>query len=239
MRHDGADSCIISVEGLNVTLGKNPLLRGINFTLNCGQLTAIIGRNGAGKTTLLRALLGEIPYTGKVKLTRYDGTPDKLSIGYVPQRAPLDPSSPTSVYDLCAASVSRFPAFIPRRDKRRVQDMLSPFGAENLTDRRLCELSGGEWQRVMLAIATTPTPELLILDEPQTGIDMSGLRLSYEKIIGLIKAQDLSVLMVSHDFAFLNEYADNVLLLSHTICKNGTPAEVFSSEEYRGLFGGA
>jgi zinc transport system ATP-binding protein len=239
MRHGDTDFCITSVEGLGVTLGRSELLRDINFTLNCGQLTAVIGRNGAGKTTLLRALLGEIPYTGRVKLTKHDGTQGKLSMGYVPQRAPLDPNSPTNVYDLCAASTSRFPAFLPKRDKGRVMNMLAAFGAENLADRRLCELSGGEWQRVMLAVATTPTPELLILDEPQIGIDMSGLRLFYEKINELQKTQDLSVLMVSHDFAFLNEYADNVLLLSHTIRKSGTPTEVFHSEEYRELFGGA
>jgi len=237
--HSGAGFCITSVEGLGVTLGRNELLRDISFTLNCGQLTAIIGRNGAGKTTLLRALLGEIPHTGKVKLTRHDGTQGSLSMGYVPQRAPLDPNSPTSVYDLCAASTSRFPAFLPMRDKRRVFEMLSAFGAEDLINRRLCELSGGEWQRVMLAVATTPTPELLILDEPQTGIDLSGLRLFYEKIDELKKAQDLSILMVSHDFTFLNEYADNILLLAHTIRKSGAPAEVFSSVEYHELFGGA
>ncbi|MCL2081355.1 MAG: metal ABC transporter ATP-binding protein [Oscillospiraceae bacterium] len=236
MVHEGF--CITSVEGLGVTLGRGELLRGVTFTLNCGQLTAVIGRNGAGKTTLLRALLGEIPHTGKVKFTRHDGTQGPLSMGYVPQRAPLDPSSPTSVYDLCAASVSRFPAFLPRRDRTRVSDMLAAFGAEELINRRLCELSGGEWQRVMLAVATSPVPELLILDEPQTGIDASGLRLFYEKIDELKKTRDLAVLMVSHDFGFLSEYADHVLLLSRTVRARGSPGEVFSSEEFKELFGG-
>lgn len=236
--HSGSDFCITSVEALGVTLGRNDLLSGISFSLYCGQLTAVVGRNGAGKTTLLRALLGEIPHTGTVKFTKHDGTSGALSMGYVPQRVPLDPNSPTSVYDLCAASFSRFPVFVPRGDKKRVQDMLAVYGAEDLLNRRLCELSGGEWQRVMLAVATTPTPELLILDEPQTGIDMAGLSLFYEKIDELKKTQDLSVLMVSHDFAFLNKYADNVLLLSKTIRKRGTPAEVFSSSEYHELFGG-
>lgn len=236
--HSGSDFCITSVDALGVTLGRNELLCDISFSLHCGQLTAVVGRNGAGKTTLLRALLGEIPHTGTVRFTKHDGTAGALSMGYVPQRVPLDPNSPTSVYDLCATSVSRFPVFLPRRDKKRIQDMLAAYGAEELLNRRLCELSGGEWQRVMLAVATTPTPELLILDEPQTGIDMAGLSLFYEKIDELKKTQDLSVLMVSHDFAFLNKYADNVLLLSKTIRKSGTPAEVFSSAEYNELFGG-
>ncbi|MCL1819556.1 MAG: metal ABC transporter ATP-binding protein [Oscillospiraceae bacterium] len=236
--HNDSCFCITAVEGLSVTLGRNELLKDVGFSLNCGQLTAVIGRNGAGKTTLLRALMGQVPHRGTVKFTKHDGTPGPLSLGYVPQRVPLDPNSPTSVYDLCAASSSKYPVFLPGGVRRRVLYMLSAFGAEELIDRRLCELSGGEWQRVMLSVATTPTPELLILDEPQAGIDLAGMELLYEKIDELKKTQDMSVLMVSHDFSFLRKYADNILLLSHTILVRGTPDEVFESAEYKKLFGG-
>ena len=229
--------CLTSVDCLSVTLGRNELLNNVSFTLHCGRLTAVIGRNGAGKTTLLKALLGEVPHTGSVQFTRHDGTAGRLKLGYVPQRVPLDANSPTSVFDLCVTSTSRVPAFLRRGDKGGVIKMLSAFGAEDMIDRRLCDLSGGEWQRVMLAVATTPVPELLILDEPSAGIDAAGMQLFYSKIDELKKTKDMSILMVSHDFAFLNRYADDVLLLDHTIRESGTPPEVFGSAAYRELFG--
>ena len=236
--HRDTEFCLTSVDGLSVTLGRNELLKNISFTLHCGQLTAIIGRNGAGKTTLLKALLGEIPHSGCVRLTRHDGTPGRPRLGYVPQRVPLDANAPTSVMDLCVTVTSRIPAFLPRRGKSAVLNMLAAFGAEDLIDRRLCDLSGGEWQRVMLAVAAVPTPGLLILDEPSSGIDMAGMQMFYSKIDELKKTKDMSVLMVSHDFAFLNRHADNVILLDRTIRASGTPEEVFGSAAYRELFGG-
>ncbi len=238
--HTDAGFCLTAVEHMAVTLGRNALLTDINFTLHCGQLVAIIGRNGAGKTTMLRALLGEIPYTGKVRFTRHDGTGGRLTLGYVPQRVPLDPTSPTSVFDLCRTSMGVRPAFLPakRGDRARILTQLDTFGVAELIDRRLCELSGGEWQRVMLAVATTPTPELLILDEPSAGIDMTGLKLFYSKIDELKRTQDMAILMVSHDFDLLETYADHVLLLDHTIKDSGAPADVLKGQAFAALFGG-
>ncbi|GHV08390.1 zinc import ATP-binding protein ZnuC [Clostridia bacterium] len=228
--------CLTTVSGLGVKLGRNELLRGVDFDLHCGQLTALIGRNGAGKTTLLRALLGQTPHTGTVNFTRQD-TPGRLTLGYVPQRVPLDANSPTSVHDLFTLS-GAIPAFLPPRKarKRQIADMLNVFGAEDLIDRRLCELSGGEWQRVMLAAATNPAPDLLILDEPSAGVDAAGLTPLYENIDKLKRERDMAVLMVSHDFALLSKYADHVLLLDGCIKAAGAPEKVFNSPEFKELF---
>ncbi len=232
--------CCTTVENLSVTIGRRTILSGVSFTLHCGELTVIIGPNGAGKTTLLRALLGEIPHTGGISFLGHDGAPRRLRIGYVPQRVERDPNAPASVFDLCASLLSRQPVFLfrDRGLRRHIQEQLAVFGADGLVDARLCDLSGGEWQRVMLAIATDPVPELLVLDEPASGIDRNGLSLFYEKLKELKTQQDLSILLVSHDFQSLHAQADRLLLLDGTVRAQGTPAEVLASDAYRALFGG-
>ena len=200
----------------------------------------IIGPNGGGKTTLLRALLGEVPHTGLVSFQGYDGRSRKLRMGYVPQRVQRDRNVPTSVYDLCASLLSRWPVFLSRERamETHIAKQLSAFGAEELLHRRLCDLSGGEWQRVMLAIATDPVPELLLLDEPASGIDRNGLDLFYENLTDLKTKKDLSILLVSHDLYNIAEVADQILLVDGTLKASGSPTEVMRSDAYAQIFGG-
>ncbi len=234
--------CCTHVEHLGAAAGKRVLLRDVSFDLHCGEMTVVIGRNGAGKTSLLRALLGELRHTGRISFHTHDGAERRLHIGYVPQRLPVDPGAPTSVYDLCAALLSRPPVFLfkDRGLYRRIAAQLDAFGAGALIDQRLSSLSGGEWQRVMLAMATDPVPELLVLDEPASGIDRNGLRLLYEKLHTLKQQQDMSILMVSHDFAFLKTFADRVVLLEDgAVLTQGAPSEVLASEDFSRVFGPA
>ena len=230
----------IRVKNISVTAGGKALLQNISLHCHCGELTVLIGRNGAGKSTLLKAVLGEIPHTGTVEFrSREDGAIQNMRIGYVPQSIGIDRNSPASVFDLFASLVSERPVFLGGGKKLReqIRRQLSVFQAESLLGRRVGSLSGGELQRVMLSVATYPTPDLLILDEPVSGIDENGLRLFYSTVEQLKKQYDMAIILVSHDLSYVARCADQVVLLDKTVRAHGKPAEVFLSEEFRSVFG--
>lgn len=232
----------LKTEHIGVSLGGKCLLENVNLHAHCGELTVIIGRNGAGKSTLLKALLGEIRHSGTVEFSGHDGAPvhgKRPSVGYVPQRLEMDSGSPATVYDVLAAFTSRYPVFLPRRrqtaDKLRAH--LARFRAEGLLDRPMGRLSGGELQRVLLAAATLPIPDLLLLDEPVSGVDRAGLSEFYRLIEELKEREDMVILLVSHDLAFVKEHADRVILLDKTVRESGTPDEVFQTAAFAEAFG--
>lgn len=237
-RHHTAGTCRTTISNLGVTLGKNVILYDIDFTLNCGELTALIGRNGAGKTTLLKALLGEYSHTGTVAFHTPEGKQRKLRIGYVPQQINMEQNSPVTVYDLFAAFLSARPVFFGKKKDlaRTIAAQLNLFGVEEHLDSRLCDLSGGELQRVMLALAVFPVPELLILDEPASGIDRNGLAILFQQLTQLKKDKDITILLVSHDLPLVREHADQVILLDRTILAKGTAEEVLNSRAFRDTF---
>lgn len=233
--------CCTKITNFGVSRGGTEILRDVNLHIHCGDLTAIIGPNGAGKSTLLKAILGEIPHTGELQFldAKNEGT-TKLSMGYVPQKLDLDSSSPTSVLDLFAAAHTRVPIWFsyPHRIRERVRETLARTQAEHLINKRLGALSGGELQRVLLALALDPIPHLLLLDEPVSGIDQKGLELFYKTVSILRKDYDLSIILVSHDLNLVAEYADRVAFVDHkTIECSGTPQEVFSNEKVVQAFG--
>ncbi|NMA66608.1 MAG: metal ABC transporter ATP-binding protein [Clostridiaceae bacterium] len=231
--------CCTKVENLGVTIGSLEILKDINLHIHCGELTAIIGPNGAGKSTLIKALLGQVPHTGKLKFTKEDGSSYKPPVmGYVPQNISLDPTSPTSVMDLFLSSGSSWPVWLvkPRRKIAEIRERLKKVKADHLIDRRLGKLSGGELQRVLLALALDPVPEILLLDEPVSGIDQNGLELFYENVSALRKAYDLSIILVSHDMDMVNKYADRVILLNKTIIADGPPYKVLESDSFYDVF---
>ena len=151
----------------------------------------------------------------------------------------IDMLNKTSVYDMFASYISNIPVFLRRSRvlKERILQSLSMFEAQGLIDRQLGELSGGELQRVLLSIACDPVPNLLLLDEPVSGIDRNGMELFYENISALKKNCDLAMILVSHDLDYVEKYADNVILLDKTVLKEGTPAQVFASREFHEVFG--
>jgi len=233
--------CCTKIKGFGVSLGGTEILRNVNLHIHCGDLTAIIGPNGAGKSTLLKAILGEIPHTGELHFldAKNEGT-TKPSIGYVPQKLDLDSSSPTSVLDLFAAAQTRMPIWFsyPPKMSERVKETLARTQAEHLINKRLGALSGGELQRVLLALALDPIPHLLLLDEPVSGIDQKGLELFYKTLSILRQNYDLSIILVSHDLNLVAEYADRVAFVNNkTIECAGTPQEVFSNEKVIQTFG--
>lgn len=232
----------LKINGIGVTVGGKTLLHDVDLHAHCGEMTALIGRNGAGKSTLLKAILDEIRHTGTVEFSGHNGAPVKGQrprIGYVPQSLSLDEGSPATVYDMLAAYTERYPVFLPRR-RRTVETFrahLARFRADMLLDRPIGRLSGGELQRVLLAAATMPIPDLLILDEPVSGVDRVGLREFYRFVEELKEQEDLVILLVSHDLDYVKTHADRVVLLDQTVLSAGTPEEVFSSAEFAAAFG--
>lgn len=232
--------CCTKIENFGVTKGPTCILEDVNIHIHCGELTAIIGPNGAGKSTLLKALLGDVPHTGELRYldSRGDRSSQPL-IGYVPQQLSFDPGTPTSVLDLFIAGGSNIPAWLfkPGRAKKRALESLKKVKAEHLIDRRLGALSGGELQRVLLALALDPIPNLLLLDEPESGIDQGGLELFYNTVSELRRNYDLSIILVSHDLELVAKYADRVIMLNRTVISSGTPKQVFKDERTRKAFG--
>jgi zinc transport system ATP-binding protein len=230
----------IKINDIGVTIGKTEILKDVNLHIHCGKLTVVIGENGAGKSTLIKAILGEMKHSGNItfKDTKNNEFKD-LKIGYVPQHLNIEKNTPTSVYDLFASFNTNTPVFIFKDKKmyEAIKNHLQKFDAEDLIDKEVCNLSGGELQRVLLSIATYPTPNLLILDEPVSGIDRNGMEIFYKNIDHLKKNYDLAIILVSHDLDFVAKYADQVILLNKTIIKEGTVSEVFNSCEFEKVFG--
>lgn len=228
------------INNISVKFGKEEVLKNVNIHVHCGQLTVIIGKNGAGKSTLLKAILGEVEHKGNITfMDMKDKIARKIKIGYVPQAINIEKHMPTTVYDLFASCICEIPVFL-KKDKKiyqEIKEQLKLFGAERLIDKSIGDLSGGELQRVLLAIATKPTPNLLILDEPVSGIDKNGTRDFYELVNNLKTKYDMSILLVSHDLELVKQYADKVILLDKQVVKEGTPEDVFNSLEFKSYFG--
>ena len=231
--------CRIELKNVGVTAGGDTLLSDISFHIHCGRRTALVGPNGAGKTTLLKALLSQVPYSGSIRHVDAHGHDFPAPrIGYVPQQLSFDREMPLTVEDLMASSISRRPVWLGYGKKVRetVKQALQETNAEHLSQKRLGNLSGGEMQRVLLAMALMPLPDLLVLDEPVSGMDQNGLSLFLQTVSHLRNTHHLGILMVSHDWQLVKQYADEVVLVNREILCAGTPEEVFSSQAFRDTF---
>jgi len=231
--------CCTTMRGVGVRYNGKAVLEDVDLHLHCGELTAVIGENGAGKTTLVKCLLGEIPHTGEVHfLDAARRRPDSPVIGYVPQHSSFDKDAPVSVLDLFAASLAARPACLGVSPAVRGEALagLRRTGAEDLVDRRIGTLSGGELQRVLLGLALTPVPNILVLDEPMSGVDHSGRGQFYELLSRLRREYDFAVLLVSHDLATLARHADRMVFLDHRIVCEGAPGEVLRDPRVREAF---
>jgi len=231
--------CCTKINNFAVKKGETVILEDINLHIHCGDLTAIIGPNGAGKSTLIKSILGEVPHDGTLSFVdEKDNKTREPNIGYVPQTLEFDRTSPISVKDLFNVTYCNFPLWI-KRDKKTeniANEALKRVEAEELLDKKLGALSGGELQRVMLALALNPLPDILLLDEPVSGVDKRGMSLFYETVSKIRKKYDLTVILISHDFDAVREYADKVILLDKRILKQGSPNEVFNSKEFKDAF---
>ncbi|MDP1670021.1 metal ABC transporter ATP-binding protein [Phaeovulum sp.] len=215
---------LIAATNLSVRYGGVAVLSGVDFTVGRGEIVTVVGPNGSGKSTLIRALIGaERAATGEI--TRAPG----LRIGYVPQRLHVDTTLPLTV--------ARF-LNLPRRvAATEAAEALARTGVAGLQRHQLAALSGGQFQRVLLARALLSRPDILILDEPTQGLDQPGIAAFYRMLADLRTQTGCAVLLVSHDLHVVMSASDRVICLNGHVCCEGTPSVVSAAPEYRALFG--
>lgn len=232
------DSCCLRVQNLSVQIGSDRILKDVNLHVHCGELVAVIGPNGAGKSTFLKAILGQQEHEGVIVFSAPGQRGKKPKIGYVPQSPSFDPSDPVTVADLFVCCMSRRPAFLGRSKTMdaTIRSCLERVHATELMDKRVGTLSGGELQRVLLALALEPIPNILILDEPLSGVDVEGQTDLMDMLDELRQVYDLSILMTTHNFSLLSRYADQVALIDRGIAALGTAREVLESPEFAQVF---
>jgi len=238
--HGGAcgHSCCLRIQDLSVKIGTDTIIQNLNLHVHCGEMIALIGPNGAGKSTLIKTILGQQPYDGIISFSVPGQRSRKAKIGYVPQSPTFDPGDPVSVADLFACCMSKRPAFLglSKAMRQKVLSCLERVQGENLIDKRIGSLSGGELQRVLLALALEPVPNILILDEPLSGVDVEGMETLMDMLDEIRKTYDLSILMITHDFSMLPQYADQVVLMDRQLICQGAPREVLDSDDFRRVF---
>lgn len=243
------DACCLKLEGLSVNLRGDSILEDVSFHLHCGEIVALIGPNGAGKSTLFRSILGQMPYKGDITFAPAGGPAIRLAdgavtggkrplVGYVPQAPSFDRGDPVSVLDFFTAATAKWPVWlpVPQKYRKRAAACLSRVHGEDLLDKPMGALSGGQLQRVLLALALEPVPHILILDEPLSGVDIEGEHQLLEMLDELRTQYDLSIFLSTHDFATLGQFADKVILLNKRVLKAGPPDEVLSSPEFYETF---
>ncbi|ACM03596.1 metal ABC transporter ATP-binding protein [Cereibacter sphaeroides] len=215
---------LIAAHHLAVRRGRDEILSDVSLSVAPREIVTIVGPNGSGKSTLLRALLGILPATAG-RVSRRPG----LRIGYVPQRLHVDGTLPLTA--------ARFLSLPRRRAPAEVAAALARVGVPEVADRQLADLSGGQFQRVLLARALLTEPELLMLDEPTQGLDQPGEAAFYRLIEEVRSTTGAAILMVSHDLHVVMAASDRVICLNRHVCCEGTPRVVSNAPEYRALFG--
>ena len=236
------NSPLVTIQDLHVELGGTAILRGLCAELARNKITALVGTNGSGKTTMLRALLKEIPYTGQISFhCGHDHSkPNPRHVGYVPQKLRVESNMPLTVRDLLGIALQRRPIFLGFRANltKQMSAMLQEVGASDaLLDKPLEKISGGELQRVLLALAMQPEPELLLLDEPAAGIDVKGQEQFYDLIGRLNREKGTTILLVSHDLSMVSKQVHRVMCMKDGLVHcQGTPQEI-TPEILRQLFG--
>ena len=233
--------CSVKIEELSVRKGSTEILNQVNLTANHGEILALIGRNGAGKTTLLKAILGQTPYTGRITYFNCQGKRiDRPRIGYVPQFLAFDRSTPVTVEDLFCANQSRIPVWMSHGKKRQkeAESLLEKVGGTGLFRKKLGALSGGELQRVLLAFALDPLPDLLLLDEPVSAVDRKGVGVFYDLVTSLRSEYHMPVILVSHDLGHVKKYASKAAFLQDgTVAMQNAVDKVLNNPQVREAFG--
>lgn len=215
---------LLAIENLTIKLGGYAVLTNVNLSINKGEILTVVGPNGSGKSTLLRAIVGAItPASGTIAQT------NTLRIGYVPQKLHIDATFPMTV--------ARFMRLPHQSDAATIKQTLDLVGLPDLEDRQMTNLSGGHFQRVLLARAILHKPDLLILDEATQGLDQLGAAAFYRLIEELRTELNCAILMVSHELHVVMSASDRVICLNGHVCCHGTPEIVASAPEYRALFG--
>jgi zinc transport system ATP-binding protein len=212
---------ILKVSDLAVRMQNQPVLEHLNFNVKKGTTIAILGPNGAGKTILFRTLLNLVPHTGSIEWT------EKVKIGYVPQYIAVS-DIPMTVKEFL--SISGRVDLENALKKVRLTDL-------NILDKRLGTLSGGQLRRVLIAWALIDNPNVLLLDEPTTGVDMDSEEPIYLLLNEIKKTQKITIFLITHNIHIVQEYADDLLALNKCITFCGPSTEIGKPEIQRQIYG--
>lgn len=217
------DDLLLNVQNLSVELDHKSIIKNLSFILKKGDVVSVLGPNGAGKTVLLKCLLGLLPYTGKITWK------NNIKIGYVPQRLPFIKDIPLGVSDFFALKR------ISNQDMRQIMHAVGL--NEDFISRKIGELSSGQFQRILIAWSLVGKPQVLMFDEPTTGIDIGGEETIYKLLTRLKEQWYDSMILVTHDLNVVYEFSTHVICLNkQTVC-SGSPHEVLTPESLRSLYG--
>lgn len=231
---------LVSVENLTLNYGRHEVLRNISFTVDEGDYVGIAGPNGSGKTSLIKAILGLLP-SAEGKITFGDSRARSRSVGYLPQKAlQNDALFPAKVKEVVAMGLlahKRGPRLYNLADYEGVGDVLVKLGVAELSNKMIGSLSGGQYQRVLLARAMVSSPRLLVLDEPTSALDPK-IREEFYELLGQLNERDgVTILLVSHDMASIGKYTKKLLYLDRQVVFYGDYNEFCRSDEMGAYFG--
>ena len=214
---------LVKLNDAGLQLNNKWLVKGVSLQVEKGKIVTLIGPNGSGKSTTAKIALGIYK--------KIDGSVEKYTnkVGYVPQKISIDWTLPLRVNDFMVLTESL--------DKEKIDEALSLTGVIHLKDKNLGDLSGGEFQRVLLARAISKKPDLLVLDEPVQGVDFTGEIALYELIKEISEKLNCGILLISHDLHTVMSATDHVVCLNGHVCCSGSPKEVAKNSEYKALFG--
>jgi len=213
---------VLKVRNLNVELEGEKIICNLSFEVKRGEVLTILGPNGAGKTVLLKTLLGIFPYKGEIEWE------SGVKIGYVPQRVPFVKDVPMNIEEF----------FTLKGIKRETKEIIKLVGFdENFLKKNIGELSSGQYQRILVAWALIGNPDVLLFDEPTTGIDITGKETIYQLLERLKNEKKLTIILVTHDLSVVYKFSDHVICLNKCPVCQGTPKEVLSPEILSKLYG--
>lgn len=221
---------LIHIDHLSVRYDGQAVLNDLNLEIKKGDIVAVVGPNGSGKTTFIRAVLGLVPYEGKILI---DGKPVKSSltkIGYVPQSFSLDRSIPMTVGEFLTLSFNRLPS-------RQLKRALLEVDMKAYENHLISALSGGQFQRILIARSLLNDPMVLVLDEATSEIDTAGTKGFYDIVSHLNRVHGTTVILVSHEIHMVYRFADHILCLNRQLICYGTPKEAITKEVMEKLYG--
>jgi len=217
------NNLILKVTNLNVSIENEEIIKDLSFEVKEGDVLTVLGPNGAGKTVLLRTLLGVLPYKGEIKWEK------EVKIGYVPQRLPFIKETPMSVGEFFK---------LKEDSKKEMEKTLNSVGFEdNFLNKNIGELSSGQFQRILIAWALIGNPDVLLFDEPTSGIDISGEETIYSLLERLKKERNLTILLITHDLSVVFKFSNYVICLNKCPLCQGIPREVLTPETLNKLYG--
>ncbi len=215
---------ILKVRNLNVRLDHQSIIENLSFEVKKGDALTILGPNGAGKSVLLKTLLGLIPYKGEIEWAK------AIKIGYVPQRLPFIKDIPLNIRDFFNLKGS---------PEEETQATLNSVGfRDDFSRKKIGDLSSGQFQRVLIAWGLVGNPQVLLFDEPTTGVDISAEETIYNLLAKLKEERDLTILLVTHDLSVVYKFSTDVICLNRQPICYGPPQEVLTPESLRKLYGG-